>query len=65
MNQEVMRAVVLIAQHIESPEGLNAAELDELRFLALILRRSSRAQEGMELSFLEARATGKPLPVTE
>jgi len=62
MNQEIMRAIVLIALHIESDDGLNTAELDELRFLALILRRASRAQEGTELERLEARAMAQPVP---
>lgn len=61
MNQEAMRAIVLIGQHISS-SGLGEAELEELAFLCLILRRASRAQEGMELDILEARALGKPIP---
>jgi len=66
MQQELMRAVVLMARAIDvAASPLTDAELDELRFLALILRRASRAQEGMELDVLEARATGKPLPQPE
>lgn len=64
MNQEAMRAIVLIGQHISSKDGLSEAELEELAFLCLMLRRASRAQEGMELDVLEARALGKRLPET-
>lgn len=61
MNQEAMRAIVLIGQHISSSDGLGEAELEELAFLCLILRRASRAQEGVEIGVLEARALGNAL----
>ncbi len=61
MQQELMRAVVLLAA-LGLEEEVGHAELQELRALATILRRASRAQESKLLHVLEAEASGDPQP---
>ena len=64
MQQELMRAVVLLSQAVleDAVPILDAASLQELRALTTILRRASRACEGRVVEELEATASGLPQP---
>lgn len=62
MQQEMMRAIVLLGRPSTGPDSLSDAEAHELRALLSILRRASRAMEGRILEELEATAYGNPQP---
>jgi len=61
MQQELMRAVVIMAQ-LNAGMDVTDAELRELENLCLILKRSSRAQAGQDPELLEATARELPTP---
>ncbi len=62
MQQELMRAVVLLSLYVLEESELGPDERAELRALTTILRRASRACEHRVVQELEATASGTPQP---